>query len=88
MSVKTRQRALMYAIGKKVRGLVDVKEHTNHTWIGRPTYLIRYEDCWCRGEYIEAEFLPSKQTQDEIDRAIAELTFQEQGLEFPEVVTK
>lgn len=88
MSVKTRQRALMYVIGKKVKGLVDVKEHTNHSWIGYPTYLIRYEHCDNRGSYIDAEFLPSEQTQKEIDKAMAELEFQKQGLEFPEVVTK
>lgn len=96
MSVKNRQRALMYAISKKVKGLVDVKEHTSNTndcwcrhekhneWIGYPTYMIRYEDCWCKGEYIMAEFLPSEQTQKEIDKAIEELDFQAQGLEFPQ----
>lgn len=100
MSLKTRQKALMHAISKKVKGLVDVKEHTtdnncwcrherHNEWIGRPTYYIRYEDCWNRGHYNAAEFLPDDDTQAEIDRAIAELTFQAEGLEFPEVeITK
>lgn len=73
----------MHVISKKVKGLVDVKEHSNHSWIGRPTYLIRYEHCDERGAYIDAEFLPDDTTQKEINQAVAELQYQAQGLEFP-----
>lgn len=82
MSLKTRQRALLYVIGKRVRGIVDVKE-TDNTWAGYPTYLIRYEDCRYPGEYNTAEFLPSAKTQQEINDAMAELDYQAQGKEFP-----
>lgn len=83
----------MGIISKKVRGLVDVKEHTrencwcrsdkHNQWAGQPTYLIRYENCNEPGAYIPGEFLPSEETQKEIEDALAELEYQAAGLEFP-----
>lgn len=82
MTLKTKQRALMYIIGKRIKGIVDVKE-TNNTWAGYHTYLVRYERCESPGKYITMEFLPSAKTQKEINDAMAELDFQAQGKEFP-----
>ena len=63
--------------------LVDVWE-SNNTWAGYPTYLFKYEDCRNRGHYVVGEFLPSVETQKEIEEALAELEYQAQGLEFPD----
>lgn len=82
---RTMNRALMYVIGRKFSNdmrIVDVRP-SDSNWAGYPTYKVRYEFAAEPGVYINMEFLPSKETEKELNNALHELEYQAEGKEFP-----
>lgn len=86
MSLKNKQRALLNVLSKKFSKemiIVDAKE-VPPTWTQYPTYTVRYEYAWDRGNYYTMEYLPSEKTEIQVKEALIELDYQAEGLEFPE----
>ena len=75
----------MYVISQKFSKdmkIVNVKPSDNE-WAGYKTYIVKYELCHEPGRYYTMEFLPSRETEKQLNDALYELEYQAEGKEFP-----